>query len=245
LYYQLADSNVRIAGSMHLIPAGRPLPLWVSPACNWSNRLFLEHDNDPSIFTLPRAHRASADIPAPIWQKVSALLSGRLEDEPKLWTICVRLALRDLTGYALGVEPFARKFAADTDRTIEFLETASDFATLLDAVDSSLILSTMPPLLEDDAPRKNLQLVTDMYDAWYECDAAKFDRIFSSTSLMKIAEIRAAMIDLRNENWVSRIELLLKSDQNTLIIVGAGHLAGDQGLLSLLGQRGIESIAQS
>jgi hypothetical protein len=29
VYYQLADSNVRIAGSMHLIPAGRSLPPWV------------------------------------------------------------------------------------------------------------------------------------------------------------------------------------------------------------------------
>jgi uncharacterized protein YbaP (TraB family) len=32
---------------------------------------------------------------------------------------------------------------------------------------------------------------------------------------------------------------------DTLIVVGAGHLAGDQGLLSPLGQRGIELIAES
>jgi uncharacterized protein YbaP (TraB family) len=74
---------------------------------------------------------------------------------------------------------------------------------------------------------------------------AKFDQVYLSTALMKIADLRAAMIDRRNENWVFKIESLLPSSQNTLIIVGAGHLAGDQGLLSLLGRRGIESTAQN
>lgn len=62
---------------------------------------------------------------------------------------------------------------------------------------------------------------------------------------MRIAELRAAIIDRRNETWASKIEGLLPNTQNTLIIVGAGHLAGDHGLLSLLGRRGIGSTAQN
>ena len=114
----------------------------------------------------------------------------------------------------------------------------------LDAVDSSAILSTIPPMLEDDSPRRNLKLINDMYEAWYENDTAELDQVYLSTSLMKIAELRAAMIDRRNENWVSKIESLLPNSQNTLIVVGAGHLAGDQGLRSPLGRRGIEPIAE-
>lgn len=229
---------------MHLIPAGQPLPQWVSPACHWSRRFLLEHDNDPSIFLLPPGNRGSAKIPVDILARIAALLPGQQLDELKLWTICIRLAFRDPSGYAQGVEPFVRKFAADSNRTIKFLESAADFAMLLDAVDSSIIVSTMPPMLEDDAPSKNLKLVNDMYEAWYENDIARFDQVYLSTTLMKITELRAAMIDLRNANWVSKIESLLPSSQNTLIVVGAGHLAGDQGLLSLLGRRGIEAIAQ-
>jgi uncharacterized protein YbaP (TraB family) len=178
-------------------------------------------------------------------ERISALLPGQQLDELKLWTICIRLAFRDFSGYAHGVEPFVRQFAADTGRTIGFLESAADFAMLLDAVESSVILSTIPPMLEDDAPRKNLKLVTDMYEAWYENDIAKFDQIYVSTPLMKIAELRAAMIDYRNENWVSKIASMLPSSQNTLIVVGAGHLGGDRGLLSLLSRRGIEVTAQN
>lgn len=239
MYYQLAESNVRIAGSMHLIPAGRSLPQWVSRACEWSERLFLEHENDSSIFLLPSGIPANAKIPADLWQRISALLPGQLSDEPKLWAICMRLAFRDPAGYASGVEAFVREFLETAGRGIEFLESAADFSTLLDEVDSSIILSTIPPMLEGDAPRKNRQLVGDMYAAWYENEVDKFNGIFMSTGLMQIAELRAAMIDRRNENWLPKIEGLLSSLQNTLIIVGAGHIGGDHGLLSLLNSRGI------
>jgi len=205
----------------------------------------LEHDNDPSIFLLPPGVRGNAKIPVHILKRISVLLPGQPLDELKLWTICIRLAFRDFSGYAQGVEPFVRKFASDTGRTIGFLESAADFAMLLDAVDRSVILSTMPPMLEDDAPSRNLKLINDMYEAWYENDMVRFDQIYVSTALMKIAELRAAMIGRRNEYWVSKIESLLPNSQNTLIVVGAGHLAGPQGLLSLLRRRGIESIAQN
>ena len=191
---------------MHLIPAGRALPQWVSRACHWSYSLFLEHDDNPSIFLLPPGSRGGARIPAHIFERISALLPGQQLDELKLWTICIRLAFRDPTGYAQGVEPFVRQFAADTSRTIGFLESAADFEMLLDAVDSSVIFSTMPPMLEDDAPSKNRKLINDMYEAWYENNIAKFDEVYLSTTLMKITELHAAMIDLRNENWVSKIE---------------------------------------
>jgi uncharacterized protein YbaP (TraB family) len=241
VYYQLADGNLRIAGSMHLIPAGQQLPMWVPQACQWSHRVFLEHDNDPSIFTLPLGTRASANVPVDMWKRIADLLSGQQFDDLKLWAICVRLAFRDPSGFAQGVEPFMRQFAVENGRAIEFLESPAEFATLLDAVDSSVIVSTMPPMLEEEAPRRNLKLINDMYEAWYQSDVASFDRVYLSTALMKIVELRAAMIDRRNENWLSKIESLVPSLQNTLIVVGAGHLAGDQGILSLLARRGIGS----
>jgi uncharacterized protein len=226
---------------MHLIPAGRPLPMWVPQACQWSHRLFLEHDNDPSIFMLPPGVQARTEIPIDTWQRIEVLLQGQQLDELKLWAICIRLAFRDPTGYAQGVEAFVRNFAAFNGRAIGFLESAADFSTLLDDVDSSLIVSTMPPMLEEEAPRRNLKLINDMYEAWYQSDMETFDRVYLSTALMRITELRAALIDRRNENWVPKIESLLPSSQNTLIVVGAGHLAGDQGIVSLLARRGIES----
>jgi uncharacterized protein YbaP (TraB family) len=42
----------------------------------------------------------------------------------------------------------------------------------------------------------------------------------------------------RNQNWIPQIESLLKEDKNVLIIVGAAHLAGEDGLLALLTEKG-------
>jgi len=42
----------------------------------------------------------------------------------------------------------------------------------------------------------------------------------------------------RNQNWIPQIESLLKEKANALIIVGAAHLAGKDGLLALLTEKG-------
>lgn len=45
------------------------------------------------------------------------------------------------------------------------------------------------------------------------------------------------LINDRNKNWVEQLDTLMKS-QSLLVAVGAGHLVGKQGLISLLKQRG-------
>jgi hypothetical protein len=42
----------------------------------------------------------------------------------------------------------------------------------------------------------------------------------------------------RNRNWVPQIASFLKEDNNVLIIVGAAHLAGEDGLIALLTKQG-------
>ena len=44
----------------------------------------------------------------------------------------------------------------------------------------------------------------------------------------------------RNNNWVPQIEKFLTEEKNVLVIVGAAHLAGEDGLLMLLKDRGHE-----
>ncbi|MEM9932872.1 MAG: TraB/GumN family protein, partial [Bacteroidota bacterium] len=48
-----------------------------------------------------------------------------------------------------------------------------------------------------------------------------------------------AMITNRNESWISRIGEIA-SDKSTFFGVGAGHLGGEKGLISLLKEAGYE-----
>ena len=42
----------------------------------------------------------------------------------------------------------------------------------------------------------------------------------------------------RNQHWLPQIEELLKSSENTLVVVGSLHLVGEGGLLELLRKDG-------
>jgi len=44
----------------------------------------------------------------------------------------------------------------------------------------------------------------------------------------------------RNHNWVPQIEEFLTEEKNVLVIVGAAHLPGEDGLLHLLTEKGYE-----
>lgn len=42
----------------------------------------------------------------------------------------------------------------------------------------------------------------------------------------------------RNRNWIPEIERLLSKNQDSLIVVGAGHLIGEENVIQLLKQKG-------
>jgi hypothetical protein len=48
----------------------------------------------------------------------------------------------------------------------------------------------------------------------------------------------ARMFGLRNQQWLAQIEQMMRADENYLIIVGAGHLVGKNGLIAALRGRG-------
>lgn len=47
-----------------------------------------------------------------------------------------------------------------------------------------------------------------------------------------------SLLFARNRNWVPKIEQLLQRNQDSLVVVGAGHLVGEQNLIQLLKQKG-------
>ena len=61
-------------------------------------------------------------------------------------------------------------------------------------------------------------------------------RIFKN--LGKYPKIHKALFIERNKAWVPKIEEFLKRDKNVVVIVGAGHLVGKQGVINLLQLKG-------
>jgi uncharacterized protein YbaP (TraB family) len=80
-------------------------------------------------------------------------------------------------------------------------------------------------------------MAPDMAAAWKTGDVDRLDSIMNST-LKKHPDILDRLLVQRNRKWLSQIENLMDQDHNVLVIVGAGHLVGPQGLPELLRGKG-------
>lgn len=60
----------------------------------------------------------------------------------------------------------------------------------------------------------------------------------NSRGLLSYPQLRTALLVNRNENWADQLDAMLPSVPPALIAVGAAHMAGPEGLPSLMKQRG-------
>jgi uncharacterized protein YbaP (TraB family) len=110
------------------------------------------------------------------------------------------------------------------------------------------LLAGMPEERQEDLLRqalRELEVIGEKSDAlvsaWKSGDADALEAIVS-ISLDEHPQIRKELFTDRNIRWASRLERLLDSEGDTLVIVGAGHLAGKDGILSLLRQKGYRPV---
>lgn len=141
VYYQIGNTNVRLAGSMHLVPKGSPLPSWVQDAYQWSRVLYLEHDVRAFSEELsrPAAQSLQERLPADIWAQLEGMLSG--EQLGRLGTLAAMTAFANSSAAThatdLGLEPILTSQARRDARLIRYLETPAEFAAIADSVDDS------------------------------------------------------------------------------------------------------------
>ncbi len=75
--------------------------------------------------------------------------------------------------------------------------------------------------------------------AWQRGDAAQLARLLSE-GFGQFPELYRLLTTERNRRWLPRIESLLRERQDALVIVGALHLVGADGLVALLQARGYQ-----
>ena len=68
-----------------------------------------------------------------------------------------------------------------------------------------------------------------------------FGEEFGEARLLDVAK---RMLNDRNERWVPVIQELVRGGKNVMIIVGAGHLVGDKGVVELLKKKGFKVTQQ-
>ncbi len=157
----------------------------------------------------------------------------------KPWFLAVTLTTLELQ--RLGFNPlygidlhFYTKARAD-EKELAYLESVEYQLNLLGKMNAQDQKSFLAQTLKDlDI---SAQLADDMMTAWQHGEADDlYELLFESFEDHPGIEDR--LLTRRNKDWLPQIEKMLKTPKITMVIVGAGHLIGPEGLVELLKQKG-------
>jgi uncharacterized protein YbaP (TraB family) len=251
-----AKNTVYLAGSVHALPRDHAeLPAPLERAYSASRSIVMEvdlDDMDPleavqfvtSRGTLPEGETLASVIGPAGYAKV-AKLAGTL-DVPEMviarlepWAAAMVLTQFALmkTGYdpQLGIDMQLVGRARNDGKPVDGLETVID---QLGIFDGRSFDEQTKFLLEsaDDAPLLGGDLHR-LIVAWRTGDLKALEKELDKER--KTAPgLYDELLGARNRKWLPKIEALLERDEDILVVVGALHFVGHDGLLELLAKDG-------
>jgi uncharacterized protein YbaP (TraB family) len=136
---------------------------------------------------------------------------------------------------ALGLDQHFFDKATKAGKAVVALETAEyqidRFDTMPESLQEQLLRSTL-----DELNMQSKELDSTVA-AWQRGDAAAIERGVL-TSFKKYPAAYQSLIVERNNNWMPQLEKCLARTTPCMVVVGAAHLVGPDGLLALLQRKG-------
>jgi uncharacterized protein YbaP (TraB family) len=256
-----ARNTVYLAGSVHALPKGHSeFPEQLERAYIDADVIVLEVDLDDmnpldavkfitTNGTLP-ADKSLKDVVGPKpYERIAALAASL--DVPEIviaklepWAAALVLTQFALnkTGFDanLGIDMQITERARTDGKPVEGLETVID---QLSVFDNRSFEEQTRFLLDstDDAPKLNDDL-QKLITAWRAGDLRALEKEFLKER-EKSPALYDALLGTRNRQWLPKIEALLDEDRDYLVVVGALHFVGRDGLLALLRSDGHKAVA--
>jgi uncharacterized protein YbaP (TraB family) len=153
----------------------------------------------------------------------------------------VALTLEQLELARLGFDPdsgveaqFTRRAQAD-HKPIIALETMDEQLGLFSHMSLDQQRRFLLYCLED--ADDSAGEMNEIISAWHRGDTVKLERLLGE-GMEKFPDLYRTLTTDRNRKWLPRIETMLHERQDYLIIVGALHLVGKDGVVALLERQG-------
>jgi hypothetical protein len=225
--WKLADSDTQIwlFGTIHLLPEGQS---WRTPAFEkalaGSEELVLEVADVDDMMASARAMQKlglASGLP-PIVERVP---------ENK------RAALRSMiaeSGYPEAVFDRLETWAAALPLLGVSFKQLGFFDTLSEGAQRALLLA----VIEDSEETRGQ--FRAMLEAWASGDLKGIARTFDDETQMS-PELKEALMRRRNARWAQWLERRLDRPGTVFVAVGAGHLAGEDSVQSMLKARGLKA----
>jgi len=259
LFYKLgkADAEVYLLGSMHLARAEiYPLRAGIMQAFASAGTLAVELDisgaNQLQIQQMiiargsyPPGETIRDHVSATTWQNLQRHMSGtglpvQVLERMRPGLLVTTLSSLEMMKLGLSAELGVDRYFLDQARgqkRIHELETVEQqVSLLLDFPQEDLLVrQTLAQLDNMEA------IMEELVSVWKRGDAAALQKLLLEDELAKNPEFRSVyerLFDQRNRAMSKQVEGFLRSPGRYFVVVGAGHLVGEQGIVSLLRKRG-------
>ena len=255
---QAENGTVYLLGSFHLLKADDyPLDPSVEHAYARADRLVFEID--PAEMARPETlHAIQAMAKFNDARTLRRVISPRTAkqlrqflgsdaalaaaDPFKPWSMALTIAMGSMA--TMGLDPklgldqhFIQRASAD-DKPASGLEKVME---QMGALDGAPLKEQEAMLVEALAPLADQRTrIYQMHDLWRAGDAEGLQQVVNKDMLERTPRMYELLNRERNHKWLPQVVAMLGETQTTLIIVGAMHLLGEDGLVEQLRRRGVQ-----
>ena len=251
------SNRVYLLGSVHLLRAqDHPLPRVIDDVYDDAETLYMELDMDDidpllmqatinqlgmldegtslqdvmgdDLYAEARAMAAELEIPLEMLERT----------EPWLAAITIEQLALARIGFnpSHGVEMHLLKKATSDGKTILGFESVEQQLAYLDGLSPEAQRALLMQTLTESATIR--EVMDDLILAWRSGDIDYLEQTLLD-DVSGYPELYDTIVANRNRLWVDTIDELLEQGEDYLVIVGALHLVGEDGLPQLLQQRGV------
>lgn len=250
--------TVYLLGSFHLLKADDyPLHPQVEIAYTQADRLVFEID--PAEMAAPQTlaaiqSLAKFDDGRTLRQVISKETADKLQafmggseaamagaDPFKPWFMGMNLAVGAMASMGLnpqlGLDQHFMQRAAKDGKPVSGLETAMD---QMGALDRTPLSEQENMLAEALAPAADMRSkIMELHDIWRAGDDARLLAMINGDMIEKTPQMYVLLNRDRNQKWLPQVVAMLGEKDTRLVVVGAMHLIGEDGLVELLRARGV------
>lgn len=134
-----------------------------------------------------------------------------------------------------GVDEHFYGEAVSDGKTVHWLESPARHLALFTAMNKTQSLTFLRAAVDDSAGK--LDDPQTLYRAWREDDTARIAALDRQLRA-RYPQLYRRLIGARNRAWMSKLQGFLDGDEPQMIVVGAAHLVGPDGLVDSLRARG-------
>jgi len=251
------NDHVYIGGTVHILPVSEfPLPKEFTTAYKHTDVIVLEtklpDPTDKDFQMLMMEKMAYKD-----GKKLSGALSKETYQQLADYLITFGVKLSDLDGFKPGlivsmmammeaqraqiagdgVDAYFNQLAVKDNKQAEYLETMNFQLEMLANMgmedENKFIQSNLSQMSEFKL------MFAQLLPAWRAGDMKKLTDLVMTPLKEDPKTLKALMTD-RNKNWIPHIEKMFTDQDKEFILVGVGHLIGEESVLNLLKAKGYQ-----